>query len=200
VPITDPIQRRYQCLDDWLASRFARGNMAAPIDELADSAAVPTGPSTTSADVKAKLAECDRTLPQYRAALDAGGDPAVIVGWISETEAARALYKSAAMPDLGPAMSRDEIAALVESLADLPALLRDADPADKAGIYAGIGLRLTYQPGPRAVFAEVKISEKPHWHIESARGGSTPYRSMSYSTDIDLQQVAGRIPSDVQKR
>jgi hypothetical protein len=197
VPITDPIQRRYQCLDDWLANRFARGNMAAPIDELADSAAVPTGPSTTSADVKAKLAECDRTLPQYRAALDAGGDPAVIVGWISETEAARALYKSAVMPDLGPAMSRDEIAALVESLADLPALLRDADPADKQASMPGSDCG-SPTSRDRAVFAEVKISEKPHWHIESARGGSTPYRSMS--TDIDLQQMAGRIPSDVQKR
>lgn len=34
-------------------------------------------------------AECDRKLSQYRAALDAGADPAVIAGWITRTQAER---------------------------------------------------------------------------------------------------------------
>ena len=35
-------------------------------------------------------AECDRKLAQYRAALDAGADPATVARWITETEAERA--------------------------------------------------------------------------------------------------------------
>jgi site-specific DNA recombinase len=31
----------------------------------------------------------DRKLASYRAALDAGGDPAVVGGWITETQAVR---------------------------------------------------------------------------------------------------------------
>jgi hypothetical protein len=38
---------------------------------------------------------------------------------------------------------------------DLIRLLRDADPRDKAELYSRIGLRLTYQPGPETMIAEV---------------------------------------------
>jgi site-specific DNA recombinase len=72
-----------------------------------------------------------------------------------------------------PVMTRDEIA-VVESLADLPGLLSAADPADKADIYAGIGLRLTYQPEPRSVLAEVRFADQPRWRSESVRGGLNP--------------------------
>ena len=34
-------------------------------------------------------------------------------------------------------------------------LLRGADPRDRAELYSRIGLRLTYQPGPETVIAEV---------------------------------------------
>ena len=41
-------------------------------------------------------------------------------------------------------MSRDEISSVVTALSDLLAVLRAADPADKAQIYTQLGLRLTY--------------------------------------------------------
>jgi hypothetical protein len=46
-------------------------------------------PSSASADdgTAGKIAECDRKLAQYRAALDAGANPATVAGWIAETEA-----------------------------------------------------------------------------------------------------------------
>jgi hypothetical protein len=37
-------------------------------------------------------------------------------------------------------------------------VIRDADPADKAKIYSGVGLRLTYQPARNAVIAEARPS------------------------------------------
>jgi site-specific DNA recombinase len=69
-------------------------------------------------------------------------------------------------------MSRDEIASIVSTLADVLAVLRDADPADKAEIYTQLGLRLTYHPADQTVRTEVHISPAQHWQFESVRGGT----------------------------
>ena len=76
-----------------------------------------------------------------RAALDAGGDPAAIAGWISETSATRAA--AAATADLGAPhprrLTEDQIAAIVEGPGELLDVLRRADPRDKAALYNRIG-------------------------------------------------------------
>ena len=164
-------------LDEWLASKFGPGYLPGTIDELA---AVITPPEVApgAAEVDGQIAGCDRKLAQYRAALDAGAEPATVARWITETEAERARYqavKRAAAPQLVPAaMSRDEIASVVNALSDALVVLRSADPADKAQIYAGLGLRLIYQPGERLVRTEVHVSPAQHWQFESVRGGITP--------------------------
>lgn len=123
---------------------------------------------------EAELAACDRKLAQYRAALDAGADPASIARWITETEAERARLRIAtrqAVPQ--QTMSKDEIAAIVNGLADLLTVLRDADQADKAEIYAQLGLRLTYQPADLIVRTEVNVIRAgQHWSFERVRGGT----------------------------
>ncbi len=123
---------------------------------------------------EAELAACDRKLAQYRAALDAGADPASIARWITETEAERArlrLLTRQAVPQ--QTMSKDEIAAIVNGLADLLAVLRDADPADKAEIYSQLGLRLIYQPADLIVRTEVNVVRAgQHWSFERVRGGT----------------------------
>jgi hypothetical protein len=43
---------------------------------------------------------------------------------------------------------------VITALGNILDVLRDADPADKAKIYNGIGLKLTYQPARNAVIAE----------------------------------------------
>jgi hypothetical protein len=86
-------------------------------------------------------------------------------------------------------MSRDEIASIVSTLADVLAVLRDADPADKAEIYTQLGLRLTYQPSGRLVRIEVHIAPAQHWQFESVRGGIDPippYCAICSSAEIDL--------------
>jgi site-specific DNA recombinase len=73
-------------------------------------------------------------------------------------------------------MTRDEIASVVRTLSDLLAVLRAADPADKAQIYVQLGLRLTYEPPEPGedpiVRVEVHIVPAQHWHFESVRGPS----------------------------
>ena len=67
-------------------------------------------------------------------------------------------------------MSRDQIVSVVNALSDALVVLRSADPADKAQIYAGLGLRLMYQPSERLVRTEVHINPAQHWQFESVRG------------------------------
>ena len=61
------------------------------------------------------LAECDRKLAQYRAALDAGANPVTVAAWIAETQAEKAscqLSTSRAAPR--PRMTEAEIKAIVD--------------------------------------------------------------------------------------
>ncbi|WP_092546296.1 recombinase family protein [Actinoplanes derwentensis] len=103
------------------------------------------------------IADADTKISRYRATLDAGGDPALIADWISETTT----IKKTAQARLGlteappQRMTTDQIDAIAEAFDDLFRLLRDADPRDKAELYSRIGLRMTYRPGPETLIAEV---------------------------------------------
>jgi hypothetical protein len=52
--------------------------------------------------------------------------------------------------------SQDDIKSIVERFARPAALIRDANPADKAEIYKGLNLVLTYQPEAQTVYAEAR--------------------------------------------
>jgi hypothetical protein len=107
-----------------------------------------------------KVAECDRKLAQYRAALDAGADPATVAEWITETEAEKARY---ALLTRRPAprarMSEAEVKAIVDRLADIAGVLHDANLHDKAEVFRQLGLKLTYHPGRKIVEARVEPVE-----------------------------------------
>lgn len=96
-------------------------------------------------------------LKNYRAALDAGGDPALIAGWIKETTAVRSATQAmiGAQRPKPARMTEDQIGKIVDGLGGLLGLLHEADPRDRAEVYARIGLRLTYQPGTETMIAEV---------------------------------------------
>jgi site-specific DNA recombinase len=163
-------------LDKWLASKFEPRHLPATIDELAAAAIGQTVPRAAKDEINAKIVECDRKLDQYRATLDAGADPVTVARWITETEAERAKYqalKRATPQQVSQSMSRDEIASVVSAPSDLLTVLRGADPADKAKIYAQLGLRLTYRPDEDpAIRAEVRIAPAQHWQFEGVRGGT----------------------------
>ena len=55
-------------------------------------------------------------------------------------------------------MTRDDIAPIMAALGDLVRIIRDADPADKADLYAQLGLTMTYRPRKRLVVAMVTPS------------------------------------------
>jgi hypothetical protein len=71
-------------------------------------------------------------------------------------------------------MSREEITALVDEVADAVAVLRQADPADKAEVYRQLGVRLTYHPETQTVSAQAHVGRPPWGNGLCPRGDTYP--------------------------
>ncbi|MFD5703278.1 recombinase family protein, partial [Streptomyces lasiicapitis] len=134
-------------LDAWLATAFAPKHLHASLTAL-EQAQPCQDPRLTASQRTIK--DCDRKLKRYRAALEAGADPALINEWTSEITAQRAaaqaqLAAASASPDQPiRRLTKAEIHTLVETLSGLLAVLNRADPADKLEVYRQLGLRLEY--------------------------------------------------------
>ena len=107
-------------LDEWIGSLFDTANL----DETCDSLAAAGG--ATEADharieaAERKLADCDQRLTRYRQALDAGADPVVVAGWMSEVqgERLRAEREIVAGQPAGR-VTVEQVRALVESISEM---------------------------------------------------------------------------------
>ena len=141
-------------IDRWLASAFTPTRIDATIQAMATSA--PEVNDAGAAELRKKISTCDHKLRQYRAALDAGADPAEVTTWINTTkhERARAENELVHLP-AATAMTKTEIASLLHDLADIVQTIADADATDKADLYKALGLRLTYHPEKRLVEANI---------------------------------------------
>jgi site-specific DNA recombinase len=98
----------------------------------------------TNAPAHAALApDASVKMARYRAALDAGGDPDEIGKWISEAKVQR-LAAEAELCRARPtaALTRQQVQAVIEQCADVADDLRGAEPANVAGAYRKLGLRL----------------------------------------------------------
>ena len=123
------------------------------------------------------IADCDTKIDRYRAALDAGGDPALVAGWITETTAIkRAALARLGLTDAPPQrMTEDQIAAIVDAFGGLLGHLKRADQQDRAEIYTRIGLEMTYRPGTETVIAEVRSNEINRVPVWCPRGDLNPH-------------------------
>jgi site-specific DNA recombinase len=163
-------------LDRWLAREFAPHRRAQTIAALARQVGTELPATSTRDAYDTLVAAYDTKLARYRAALDAGADPAVVAAWISETQAERDKALDGIQPDepaeyvvsqLGP----DEIAAILDQLGDLVAALGEAEPDHKQDVYRGLGLRLTYQPDKQAVLATIDLGQH-RWDLVCVEGGT----------------------------
>jgi len=142
-------------LDRWLATTFTPDRIEDTLDRLAD--AQPDTDAETSTETRI-LAECDRKVANYRAALDAGTDPKIVTEWIVQVQTEKTLAE-ARLRQRGTGakrLSREQIKYIVTTLTDITQVIHDADPRDKAEIYSQLGLRLTYHPGKAAVLVEAR--------------------------------------------
>ena len=120
-------------VDGWLATAFTPDRISAVIDMMADQMTDPG--AEKAADLRRQLARCDRKLVQYRAALDAGADPAEVTGWINDVKKERVrLERGVKAAPRGTGISRDEIADVLQRTGDLAQLAINAAPEDKADL------------------------------------------------------------------
>jgi hypothetical protein len=152
-----------QPLDTWLVQEFGPLQRRHTVAKLVDQADIAAPIPALVAPAGPTLAECDAKLARYRTALEAGADPAVVAGWIAETQAERRLAeqcdnRTANVAETRHRMSADEIIAIVEELGDMVTALRDAEPEHKLDVYRNLGLRLTYDPETFRPEASRKLS------------------------------------------
>lgn len=116
-------------LDTWLAGELGPLQRRHTITKLLEQAAADVPVVTAVAPVGPTVAECDAKLARYRAALEAGAEPAAVAGSIADTQAEwqRAEQHQQAMPaarrDTTDHLTEVEIIAVVEELGDMVAAL-----------------------------------------------------------------------------
>jgi site-specific DNA recombinase len=165
-------------LDAWLAREFEPHRLAETIDDLAAASADLTGHQQAIAEAQATIKECDAKMTRYQAAIDAGADITEVTKWINATKTDRLTAEAILRGTSAPTrMTRTEVAGVIERFTSLVAVIRDADPADKAEIYNGLNLALTYHPENRTVNAEVAIREDHHGVMVGVRGGTCQLRT-----------------------
>jgi site-specific DNA recombinase len=144
-------------LDRWLARLFSTDNLDETCAALAAAGDPDEGAAARFKSAERMIADCDRRLGQYRSALDAGADTAVVAGWIAEVQTERlTAERDLRRLTTGKPLDEKEIRIFVESLHDVASLLRTADPKLKADVYAEMGVSIRYEPERRIVLAQAQ--------------------------------------------
>ena len=163
-------------LDAWLGRLFDPENLDATVAALTTA----DGDDTTRAQIEhaeRTLADCKQRLARYRAALEAGIDPAVIAQWSAEVQAEQARAENdlqRARQAYTPPPSRDELENLIREAGDLVTILANADATDRRGLYTALGLRLKYEPDRRRVVVECRPDGKRLGKSVCRRGDLNP--------------------------
>jgi site-specific DNA recombinase len=161
-------------LDQWLASQFEPDRVEGTIDVLTAAQDNPAEEQHALVQARHVIRECETKMARYQAAIDAGGDIQEVSRWINATKierlAAEAMLRGTSH---APArMTRDDIAALVHRTVSVTAALRNADLQDKAALYKGLNLRLTYDYVTGIIRAEAQLGVCPFWDKVRVRGGT----------------------------
>jgi hypothetical protein len=140
-------------VDEFLRDELTGKTLTENLRRVADAqyrAALAAHDTTGEVDrLRQAIADADTKINRYRDTLDAGGDPALIAGWITEaTTAKKTAQARLGLTEAPPQrMTNDQLDAIADAFKDLFGLLRDADPRDRAELYSRLGLRMTYRPG-----------------------------------------------------
>jgi site-specific DNA recombinase len=148
-------------LDSWLAEQFSPGNLDNTCQTLASASRHhPTDSQRQAA--RQVLADCQRRLDRYRAALEAGTDPTVVQQWIAEVTATRAaaeaqLRESRTEPD---GLTAEQVRELVEQAGGLVHTLDHSDPTLRAQLYEELGINGVYDPHRHTVHVQVELGRR----------------------------------------
>jgi site-specific DNA recombinase len=140
-------------IDAWLGRLSDPDHLEATCQAIAAASDQQATRSAEQAAARQLLADCDRRLARYRAALEADADPAVVGQWIAEVTATKQAAE-ASLHQLDPApepLSPEVIRRALEQVGGLAAALDGADPVLRAQLYEELGIQGTYDPYVRVV-------------------------------------------------
>ena len=158
-------------LDAWLAQALSPPHLTVTIEAMADAQDPHDARDAAQEAARRTLADCDRRLDRYRAALEAGTDPALVARWTAEVNVERIAAQSQLRQATGRTrMTTDEINTLVTGLGHLADVLRRADPADKAAVYQQLGLTMTYEHETHRLQVESRPDVSDIWVSSCPRG------------------------------
>ena len=108
------------------------------------------------------LADCQRRLDRYRAALEAGIDPAIVQQWIAEVTATRAaaevqLRDSHTAPE---GLTSEQVRGLLEQAGGLIDALDRSDPSLRAQLYEELGIDGVYDPNSHTVHVQAELGRR----------------------------------------
>ncbi|MGX1757198.1 recombinase family protein [Streptomyces lydicus] len=165
-------------LDTWLARVFAPGHLGRTIRAMCESQQRQPAAAPALEAARRTITETNRRIDRYRAALDAGADPAVVAGWITaaQNEQTAARQQLAAASDTQrEILNEEQIHHMIKTLGDVADRLQAAEPEDKAPLYADFGLELEYHAHQRVVTVWSQPADMCVFEFECPRGDLNPH-------------------------
>jgi site-specific DNA recombinase len=157
-------------LDAWLLTHFDPENIDAAVAAMAAAQVSDDAGDSRGEAARRTIVQCDDRLRKYRSLLEAGTEPALVAGWIKESEAERlAAEVTLAETVTQEPLSGDEIRSLLALVRAGLVNLDEADPEARKAIYQDMGLRLIYHPERNAV----EIESRPAACTQVRVGGGT---------------------------
>ncbi|WP_149181285.1 zinc ribbon domain-containing protein [Streptomyces sp. TRM49041] len=157
-------------LDEWIAKVFAPRRLKNTLQAMQQSQQADAATQSGTEAARRIVADCDRRLAQYQAALDAGASPVTVAQWIRQAEADKAVAQQqliTARTAQRSVLTEEQILGMIEDLGDLTDRLLAAPPERKAPVYQAFGLGLVYNTKTQVVTvtsqpaSSVYVSECP---------------------------------------
>lgn len=155
-------------LDGWLAGLFDDEHVDHTSEILAGVAEADPEYEARQAELEAKIRDCDRRLAKYHKALDLTDEIEPFIEWIGDVKRERKQLETQLGRSIpGPKLTKEQVRVLITHLRGIVDVLADADPADKADLYAEMGVSLSYHPDGR-----VAVEALPRGRDVSVGGGT----------------------------
>ncbi len=155
-------------INAWIGRVFDRENRDATVRMLMESQGAATASAGADA-VRRRLADAERALRSFQAAIGAGVEPAALVEGINQAQAAR----EAARTQLAHAPQENrldvaEVHAMIDALGDVAAVIGRAHPERLPMLYRDLRLEVGYTPADQGSTATATVRVAS----ECVRGGT----------------------------
>lgn len=158
-------------VNDWLGRLFHRDNVDRTVSALVASQDGGSSDERSQESAKRRVAEAEKKLERFQAAIAAGVDPAALVEPTNHAQAKLAAAQAELTGQRSPSALTDaEVYAMVDSLGDVGAALSDAKTESLAGLYTAVGLHVRYEP--EAHTADIAIQPAGRVNSARVRGGT----------------------------